>query len=367
VEDFYWYLLHSTATHAFPEGIYYKRRFAWGDTIPHGLGASNFAFMLRHMLIHERGDELHLLMAVPDGWLAEGQIIRIERAPTHFGLVSLRVTGSARGVQVKFDPSWRQPPKRIVLHLPESRPLSEPVGGLDVVVRTDQRNHWDFPAVVRLYRDRAVSSLKPIPSLVSLPLESAEASDRYRMLDLSLFANTNPLTAPFGVENPGRYVFKDLPLGVQTIGGVPFRIVNPADNAGRSFLVLDSPQAPQNRPWPRAIEIPVKQQGRRVFFLGNVHGWSAQDAGTGEWGAVAEYVIRYADGHEQIVPLITGRTADDWAQPPEAEEAFVGLQGDPWHLNVLGVELRDVPVEAIQLRDLGTPAAPVLVAVTLQY
>jgi hypothetical protein len=25
VRDFYWYLLHSTAAHAFPEGIYYKK------------------------------------------------------------------------------------------------------------------------------------------------------------------------------------------------------------------------------------------------------------------------------------------------------------------------------------------------------
>ena len=27
VEEFYWYLLHSTAAHGFPEGIFYERRF----------------------------------------------------------------------------------------------------------------------------------------------------------------------------------------------------------------------------------------------------------------------------------------------------------------------------------------------------
>ena len=31
VQDFCWYLLHSTATHAFPEGILYKRQLAWSD------------------------------------------------------------------------------------------------------------------------------------------------------------------------------------------------------------------------------------------------------------------------------------------------------------------------------------------------
>jgi len=367
VEDFYWYLLHSTATHAFPEGIYYKRRFAWSDTIPHGLGASNYAFMLRHMLIHERGDELHLLMAVPDWWLAEGQVIRIERAPTHFGPMSLRVAGTARGVHVKLDPSWRRPPKQIFLHLPESRPLSESVEGLDVVVRSDQRRRWDFSTIVQLYRDRAASSLKPILSLVRLPLELSNASDRYRMLNLAPLANTNPLTAPFGVENPGSYVFRDLPRGMHTVGGVPFQILDPADNRGLGLIVLHSPQAPANQKWPHEVEIPVGQQGKRLFFLGNVHGWSAQDAGTGQWNAVAEYVIQYADGYEQRVPLITGRTADDWAMPPEADEVFVGLQGNPWHLNVLGVELRGAIIERIRFCDLGTPAAPVLAAVTLQY
>ncbi|NQT17753.1 MAG: hypothetical protein HQ582_33665 [Planctomycetes bacterium] len=103
VEDFYWYLLHSTAAHAFPEGIFYKRRFAWSNTIPHVTGASNYALMLRHMLVHERPDELHLLSAVPNWWLAEGQEIRVERAPTHFGQVSFVVRGTAAGVQVDFN------------------------------------------------------------------------------------------------------------------------------------------------------------------------------------------------------------------------------------------------------------------------
>jgi len=110
----------------------------------------------------------------------------------------------------------------------------------------------------------------------------------------------------------------------------------------------------------------VKAKGRRLFFLGNVHGWAPQDAGTGDWGAVARYVIHYVDGQTQEEPLITGRTADDWAGPPEADEVFVGLKGDPWHLNVLGVRLRAVEVAKIVFEDLDTPAAPVLAAVTLE-
>jgi hypothetical protein len=130
--------------------------------------------------------------------------------------------------------------------------------------------------------------------------------------------------------------------------------------------VLHSPHAPQHVPWPHEVEITVGEAGRRVFFLGNIHGWSPHDPGTGPWGAVAEYVIHYADGQTHTVPLITGRTADEWTAGPAADEVFVGLRGDPWHLNLIGVDLRPVVVEKITFRDLDTPAAPVLVAVTLE-
>jgi len=156
VEDFYWYLLHSTATHAFPEGVYVERRTAWNDTIPHALGASNYAIMLRHMLIHECRDELHLLTAIPDWWLAEGNEIRLERAPTHFGPMNLKVTGTKKGIQVELNPPRRQPPKRIFLYLPKSRqPIKFPKG-VEVVLRPDQKKRWDFSAVVKLYRQHAV-------------------------------------------------------------------------------------------------------------------------------------------------------------------------------------------------------------------
>jgi hypothetical protein len=152
VEDFYWYLLHSTATNAFPEGVFFKHRTAWLNTIPHATGAANYAILLRHMLLHEQNDELHLLSAVPDGWLADGQEMRVERAPTHFGPMSLRVRGMKNGVGITLDPPKREPPKKIVLHLPQSRPLAAALSGVQVVLRPEQKQRWDFPMVVDLYR-----------------------------------------------------------------------------------------------------------------------------------------------------------------------------------------------------------------------
>ena len=110
VEEFYWYLLHSTATHAFPEGIFYGRRFAWSDTIPHATGAANFAFLLRHALVHERGDELHLLLGAPDWWLETGQGNPRRKCAHPLRADEPRLRGTATGVEVKLDPPRRQPP-----------------------------------------------------------------------------------------------------------------------------------------------------------------------------------------------------------------------------------------------------------------
>ncbi|MFV1963788.1 MAG: hypothetical protein ACC628_00060 [Pirellulaceae bacterium] len=366
VKDFYWYLLHTTASHAFPEGIYFKPRIAWSNTIPHVTGASNFAFLLRHMLIHERGDELHLLSAVPDGWLDPGNLIRVQRAPTHFGPIDLTVRGVSSGVEVEFVGPHRNPPSKVTLTLPEARPLVGTLDGVHVVRRSDQSMRWDFASVVELYQQQE-PYWKPIPGLVTLPPEGGVSAQACTFLDLSAVAVTDPFTAPFGVPNPGAdYLFTGMPVGRVNVSGVPFKIMDAKSNGGRSMVVLHSPKSPQGVKFPNQVEIAVGQVGRRLFFLGNVHGWSARDSGAGPWGAVAEYVIHYADGRQQIVPLVPGRTIDEWVGSPIATEVQVALAGQRWHLNLLAVDLRPVKINTVVFRDLGTPSAPVLVAATLE-
>jgi len=154
-QDFYWYLLHSTAAHAFPEGIYFKRRFAWNDTIPHVTGACNYALMLRHMLLHEEGDELHLLKAVPDWWLEDGNVIRVERAPTYFGEMSMTIYAKPDGVQLKLEAPKRLAPAKVVVHLPQSRPLLNAPKGVEAAQRPDQKQRWDFTTIVKRYTGSA--------------------------------------------------------------------------------------------------------------------------------------------------------------------------------------------------------------------
>ena len=71
-------------------------------------------------------------------------------------VITTLLIGTEKGVQVKFDPPDRQPPRRIILHLPRTRRLIKAIDGIEVILRPDQKRRWDFPTIVELYRQRAV-------------------------------------------------------------------------------------------------------------------------------------------------------------------------------------------------------------------
>ena len=229
------------------------------------------------------------------------------------------------------------------------------------IQRVAKARPMTFESKVAAYLAGRADVFAPVPHLAPLPGKVAPQS--CVKLDLSRFANTNPLTAPFNVPNPGRYLFTGLPVGESIVRGVPFRILDPASGAGKGLVVLNGAEACAK--FPREVEIPVGCQGRWLCILGNVTGWAAGDPGVGKWGAVGQYEIRYADRTVQTVPLITGRTVDDWARAPAATDVAVGLRKGIWHLNVLTVALKPKPVESIIFRDTGTPAAPVVAAMTV--
>jgi len=387
VDGFYSFLLHTTSTHGFPEGVYHRRRQAWSNTVPHLWAAALYVTTLRNMLLREQGDALHVLSAVPAGWLDEGKQIRVTGAPTHFGKLTFHAVAGKDTVRLQLggiDPQSRL--GRIVVHLPKGFVVTPAeVGGRSLrpvdartLVLLGRPGGWAAPVTLRIRRAAKASpvtfdakvaaflagrvdAFAPIPHLAPIPTD-VEASKCVK-LDLSRFANTNPLTAPFNVANPGRYLFTGLPVGERVVRGVPFRLLDPADGAGRGLLVLNGAEACAE--FPREVEIPVGCQGRWLCILGNVTGWAAGDPGVGKWGAVGRYEIRYADRTVQTVPLITGRTVDDWAQPPAATDVAVGLRKGIWHLNVLTVALKPKPVESILFRDTGTAAAPVVAAMTV--
>jgi hypothetical protein len=89
-----------------------------GD-MPHNWASAEFIRLVRHLLILERGDELHLFGALPRTWTQPDSRIQLLRVPTSFGLISLTFEADERGdsAAIKIDPPRREPPKKIVVHL----------------------------------------------------------------------------------------------------------------------------------------------------------------------------------------------------------------------------------------------------------
>ena len=72
--------------------------------------------------------ELHLLRMMPLAWLKSDQLAFFENMPTEFGPVTLtaKLSPDGKTLAVAFKPKFRQPPCRVVLHVP-------PVSGLRAV------------------------------------------------------------------------------------------------------------------------------------------------------------------------------------------------------------------------------------------
>jgi len=89
-----------------------------GD-MPHNWASAEFIRLIRHMLILERGGELHFLESMPHVWSRPGDTIRLTEVPTSFGPVSLsvHVAKDGRSGWIKIRPPKREPAEKLVVHL----------------------------------------------------------------------------------------------------------------------------------------------------------------------------------------------------------------------------------------------------------
>ena len=70
---------------------------------------------IRWMFIWDEGDDLYLGKTMPRYWLADGKQVKIERAATHFGpmSMSIRSRASSGSIEMTIDPPTRNQPKAI--------------------------------------------------------------------------------------------------------------------------------------------------------------------------------------------------------------------------------------------------------------
>jgi len=113
---------------------------------------------------------------------------------------------------------------------------------------------------------------------------------------------------------------KYLKTGKVCFYGVPFYIINPSENKGKTCIMLGSDKFPD---FPKEIKIPVNNKFNYLFFL---HACAYV-----KWGDGREYRIIYDDGSKFSIPVVaTGATAfgqdeniQDWFFTSVIKKPFV--------------------------------------------
>jgi len=130
---FYGLLRCTTPTNAWPEGYDPRtREGSQGDT-PTNYAGAEYLLLLRDMLLFEDDELLWITPCLPKAWLADGETVSIQEAPTLWGSLSFTITSHASDAMVELvlDPQGGEPPAGYCwrLRLPTGVPVSAEVDG----------------------------------------------------------------------------------------------------------------------------------------------------------------------------------------------------------------------------------------------
>jgi len=185
---------------------------------------------------------------------------------------------------------------------------------LENLIRYTLETPWDGRGIAG-YEIPAITG-KPIDSCEIAPLDPAHAV----FVVFSKAANRGYFDAKGGDGQGGWFdegEAQDLrlfPVGMQTFEGVPFKIIDPKTNGGKSCIVLNTTG---NKRYPKGdrpeqVIIPVGAKLKRMIFL--VDGAWIDDRTKGK--TIAEIVIKFAGGEclyeTETIPIKPGLNIHDW-------------------------------------------------------
>jgi hypothetical protein len=161
---------------------------------------------------------------------------------------------------------------------------------------------------------------------------------------------------------------RQMPLGKRTFAGVPFDIIDPATNHGKSVITLCGKAVTPNL--PEKVRIPLAEP-RRVRCLYFLHA-----ASWGTPGEIGSYLIHYADGTTATVANRIPETNGNWwnGYDPKEQSHPIPLRvtntlsGKPVWRYVRVFEWqnpkRTLPITAIEAVSNDGKQTPILIAVT---
>lgn len=153
--------LYAFANHASPLGVWREGQTPvdvtpaqyMGD-VPHNWASAEFIRLVRHLLVLERDNELHLFEGLPTAWVKPGAVVRVHEVLTDFGPINLelRVARDAQTAHLHLEPPRRNPPEAIKVHLGDwaTGPKGEMVLNLDL----DKANDYSLPLKPRPKSER---------------------------------------------------------------------------------------------------------------------------------------------------------------------------------------------------------------------
>jgi hypothetical protein len=171
-----------------------------------------------------------------------------------------------------------------------------------------------------------------------------------------------------GWTDQGANDLRNIPTGIHYFTDIPFKIIKPSTNHGKSCIVLCG--TPRTY-FPKEVKgIPVGASPKRLYFL-QALGW---DAIPGQ--AVAIYRINYSDGTTREVPVKVGIDVRGWWGLPgePLRNAVVGWRGAnpmyPSVTNAVYIMKWDnpialgLPIKSIDFISTGSSGVPILIAIT---
>jgi len=103
-----------------PQTLTFQEELDFGGGQPHKTHEEGWFFhQLRHMLVMEDGNDLHLAKGTPRAWLEPGKKIAVAQAASYFGPVGYRLESFAdQGrIEARLEPPTRQRPVNLYLRL----------------------------------------------------------------------------------------------------------------------------------------------------------------------------------------------------------------------------------------------------------
>lgn len=182
-------------------------------------------------------------------------------------------------------------------------------------------------------------------------------------IDLTKFYNAGLGVACLGFD--ARNNLGNLPAGLQVFDRIRF------DARGIVQLAREASAQAQGRQFPDQVQgIPLGQKARRLHFLHGT-GWTVD-----EGVEVGRYVIHYADGKTEVLPLLYGRDLRDWwvdglSRPPaNAVVAWAGATPGGERVciyhRVWENPFPDREIASLDFVSTRTMCAPFLIAVTAE-